>query len=156
MIKKSLFLFCGWGSYALAGTSCEQTISYIVPSCLELVINGTPTIQFMQPAAGENFAPVTAMTSYSLSCNQKDYCISCKLSRKLPDLLLQAQLVAPPGATSLGQVILTENNQPVVSGISRTKIQNGTITYTMMPSDTNVLPSEITGGIVTVIFTISS
>ena len=138
-----------------ASNTSTQTISYTIPSSIELAVTGSPTLAFQAAAAGENFAPVVATAAYLLSCNKSNYKVNGKISALVPDVNISAQLVAPPGATSAGTVVLGMTDKVLVSGITKTKIQNGTITYTMAPSDPNVVPSDISGGTVTVTFTLS-
>ena len=156
LFMMSALLVGGSTGSLFAEGPATQTVTYTIPSAIELAVSGSPTLTFGAITAGENFTAVSANATYILSCNKSNYKVQGKVSATIPDVSLSVQMAASGGATSAGTVVLSTTDQPLLTSITRAKIPNGSITYSMAPSDANVIPADITGGTVIVTFTLSS
>lgn len=143
---------CLWAS-----NLATQTVGYTIPTSLALHVAGVPVLELrFFDAATNNFVPTTATATYSLSTNQLGCQMTAKLSVALSDIVLSVEATPPSGAATAGALPLTLNEQSILSGISKTKISNGQLMYTLASRDQEVLPDPRAVQAVTITYTLRS
>ena len=104
-----------------------------------LSVSGNPGLLRVSTAvAGSEPVPVAnSTTTYTVTTPSpnRPHKITARLSTPMPaGITVTATFAAPPGATSLGAVVLTNVDQDVVINIPRNANSTHTITYTLSPS----------------------
>jgi hypothetical protein len=112
-----------------------------VATAQTLSVSGNPGLLRVSTAvAGSQPAPVANnTTTYTVTTPSpnRPHKITARLSTPMPaGITVTATFAAPPGATSLGAVALTNVDQDVVINIPRNTNSTNAITYTLTPSTT--------------------
>jgi hypothetical protein len=156
-LKKARIIFSCLSVIAHLTISAEQAavqnLVYDVPLFTAIALGEIPSL-IIESWNEEGAYIAQASGSYSLSCNGTNYSLQANLISQLPNLDLTIQVSPPANAISKGPVLLTLSNQIVVSNITKTKIQNGTIIYTLSSKQKHV-PPKAGHGEALVTFTIS-
>jgi hypothetical protein len=124
----TLAVLLGLGALAQASDSATQTVTFEVKAINEIAIHGSPNMLHATPGRADS----DSRTTYAISTNEDDRKIMVSLGEPLPEgAILTVNLKAPSGATSLGDVVLSDTPADAVIGISRLAEKNLTITYTL-------------------------
>lgn len=161
-MKKSLLLLlpvfvlmvCG---LSIAGNTATQTVTFEVQAIDEISASGDPGALTVSTAtAGSEPDAVTDnSTTYAVTTNGSNKKITGEVDVAMPaNTTLQANLVAPTGGTSAGDVTLTATAADLVTVITETAESGMTITYTfsatvdagILASDTRTVTLTLTDG----------
>ncbi|MHB0911939.1 MAG: hypothetical protein ACYC2Y_00655 [Armatimonadota bacterium] len=116
----------------MAGSSANQTVTYEVAAINEISVSGSPGAMTVSAAtAGSEPNTVTdSSTTYAITTNQSARKITAVLNTAMPaGVTLEANLTAPTGGTSAGDVTLSNVAADVVTGIATLAESGKTITY---------------------------
>ncbi|MGE5581205.1 MAG: hypothetical protein ACM3X9_01565 [Bacillota bacterium] len=137
-------LFC-ISSLTLAGNTSNQTVTFQVTAINEIATSGSPAALVINSAIA-GFQPTDAVnsaTTYAISTNQSAKKITGVLDNPMPaNTSLKINLAAPSGATSSGNVELSNVAADLVTGITKVAESGKTITYTFSATvAAGVIPS---------------
>lgn len=113
-------LILGAGGVAMAADTATQTVTYEIQAINELSVSGNPVLTVNAAVAGEAPTAVTDTTSsYAITTNELARKITGVIDTAMPTgVTLTANLTAPTGGTSGGDVVLTDVAAPLVTGIA--------------------------------------
>lgn len=128
-----LITIIGTCNFALAANTANQTVTFQVDAISEFTTSGNPAALIVNTAVAgsEPSAAIDSTTTYAITTNQLNKKITGVLDSAMPaNTKLEINLAAPTGATSLGNVALSDVATDLVTGISRLAESGKTITYT--------------------------
>jgi hypothetical protein len=124
-----VLLAFGW---AMAANTDNQTVTLQVDAINEIAVSGDPGALVVNTATagGEPDTATDNSTDYDITTNESSKRITGVLDSAVPaNTELYIFLVAPTGASSAGDVLLTTSAADLVTGISTLAESNHTITY---------------------------
>ncbi len=128
----ALCLVLGGAALAVAGSTATQTVSYSTQAISEISVSGNPGALVVNAAtAGQNPDEATeSTTAYAVTTNQESKKITGKIDQAMPEnTTLKINLVAPTGANSAGDKVLSASDSDLVTGIGLLAESGKTITY---------------------------
>ena len=144
MKKLSIILlaavFClGLSGIAVAGNEATQTATYQIDAINELSAAGTPAAFIVSTAtAGSEPAEIVdTSTTYAITtnCDTNAKKITAEINTAMPsNTELKITLVAPAGASSEGEQLLSRTALDVVTGIDAVASSGHQITYKFIPT----------------------
>lgn len=127
-----LILVLGVSGPAMGSNTATQTVTYEVQAINEISVSGNPAALVINTAtAGSQPNEVTdATTTYAITTNETNKKITGAIDTAMPtDVTLKINLAAPAGATSAGDVTLSNIAANLVTGITEVAESGKTITY---------------------------
>ena len=116
----------------MAANTATQVVTYEVQAINEISVSGNPGALIVSTAtAGQQPNEVLDnSTTYNITTNETNKTITGALAVAMPaGVTLKINLVAPTGATSVGDVTLTTTAQNLVTGITKVAEGGKVITY---------------------------
>lgn len=136
-----------WTVFCYASDTALITVTYSIENFSSISLSGNPwTCNMTTAVAGQQPTPDSdSSTTYNITTNSSGAAITAALAAALPSgVTLGINLQAPPGATSLGNVILSTTPQNVVTGIANGANTGLQITYTMSATTSAAIVSNAT------------
>jgi len=110
------------GPAALASNTANQTVTFQVSAINEVSVSGNPaTLTVSAATAGSEPTEVTdTSTTYNITTNGTNKKLTGAIDTAMPsNVTLKANLAAPTGGTSAGDVSLSATAQNLVTGITQ-------------------------------------
>jgi hypothetical protein len=127
-----LLLHCGLFGIANADNTDTQVVTYIIDNIAELEVTGTPTMQIVAPAAGDQPADDTdATTSYALTINGVNKKVTGQITTggNMPDDTTLAINLAVPSGASEGATLLSTVAADLTNSMTPIADADSAITY---------------------------
>jgi hypothetical protein len=144
-IAIGLLAICCFSSLTWAANTSTQTVTFQITAINEISTSGSPAALIISSAtAGSEPSPaVNSATTYAITTNESTKKITGVLDSVMPaNTALTINLAAPTGATSAGDVVLSNVAADLVTGISTVAESGKTITYTFSATiAAGVIPS---------------
>lgn len=124
----------GFSAIAQAADTDTQTVTYQVDAINEIEVSGNPGALTVSTATAgsQPDAATDNTTTYSITTNGTGMKITGAIDSDMPDnVTLKVNLAAPSGATSPGDVALSNTAADLVTGISQVVDSGKTIAYTL-------------------------
>ncbi|MCL6590273.1 MAG: hypothetical protein K6U80_10000 [Firmicutes bacterium] len=132
-IVVSLVMILCISSFTLAGNTGNQIVTFQVTAINEIATSGNPgPLTVNSAVAGSQpSSAIDSTTTYAITTNESSKKITGVLDSVMPaNTTLKINLAAPTGATSAGDVVLSDVAADLVTGISKVAESGKTITYT--------------------------
>ena len=130
----TVFILC---NVALAASTSTQTVTFQVTAINEIAASGNPAplIVNTATAGAQPIAAINSATTYAITTNETNKKITGVLDSAMPaGTTLKINLAAPTGASSAGDVSLTNVASDLVTAITKVAESGKTITYTFSAS----------------------
>ena len=139
----TVFILC---NVALAASTSTQTVTFQVTAINEIAASGNPAplIVNSATAGSQPAAAINSATTYAITTNEANKKITGVLDSGMPaGTTLIINLAAPTGASSAGDVVLTNIASDLVTGITKIAESGKTITYAFSANiDAGVIASS--------------
>jgi len=140
---------CGEGK---AGNTATQTIRFQILGVNEIAVSGSPALLIAEKGNRLKSEASDCSTTYSITTNLSNQKITGKIDAPMPaGVTLTVNMVPPNGAAGAGEVVLSNADTDLVTGIYRNGARNLPITYRLSANP----QSEIQSAQRTITFTIT-
>ncbi len=140
------------GNEAKAGNKATQIIRFQILGVSEIAVSGNPALLVVEKDNPLKREALDGSTSYSIITNLSNQKITGKIDAPMPaGVTLTLKMAPPDGASGAGEVVLSNTDADLVTGIYRKRAGNLPITYRLSANP----QSEIQMGQRTVTFTIT-